>query len=301
MSLILFLKSHIPGYTRKDGTYVAPHDNKVVKKPEEVKGAQFGGTTAGSKPKWHNSLLGGSKGIPTLFTRPAEPKHYPNAVEHPQADDDGKVVRIHEPDHATPAETWTDAAAIATFTPGSEVPAELNGVPFEPWHDAPTDEVGWHYVDGQNFDIDEPDFEHGDKKPAAGVIIQEPDGRIWLLRPTNGFGGYDATFPKGRIEHGMSMQASAIKEAFEETGLKVEITGYLGDVERTMTKARYYMARRVGGTPKAMGWEAQAVQLVPKDQLHAVLNAPIDRHVAKMAGVEHPKGGESDEEEMHDL
>ena len=32
MSVVLFLKSQVKGYTRKDGVVVAPHSTKVVKK-----------------------------------------------------------------------------------------------------------------------------------------------------------------------------------------------------------------------------------------------------------------------------
>ena len=102
------------------------------------------------------------------------------------------------------------------------------------------------------------------------------------MRPTNRFGGYDATFPKGRADDGLPLQAVAIKEAYEETGLQVEITGYWGDIERTETVARYYRARRVGGTPAHMGWESQAVQLVPKALLPKVLNTAVDHKVAAM-------------------
>jgi ADP-ribose pyrophosphatase YjhB (NUDIX family) len=375
----ILAKSHVKGYTKKDGTFVPAHETKVVKhapakpvvaqfdhkatlpaeayarvgtpaeqppapapKPKIVSeahaaaikqakallhahkkglakptapklvGAQYGGQTPGlqpAKPKWQNSLHGkdtspgGSpfkgeeKGPkqPGLFgggsyAHGAESNkpHYPNAIKHPQPNDDGKPVQINEPDTPTPEATWQDPQAVARFTPGSKVPDSLNGVPIAPWTDAPTTDAGWHHVAGQNHDIDEPVFDPKGKKPAAGVIIEEDDGRVWLLKPTNGFGGYESTFPKGRIEPGISLQASAIKEAFEETGLQVEITGFVGDIERSVTTARFYRARRVGGTPKDMGWEAQAVQLVPSGQLQDVLNTPVDRHIAALAGHDTP-------------
>jgi 8-oxo-dGTP pyrophosphatase MutT (NUDIX family) len=117
------------------------------------------------------------------------------------------------------------------------------------------------------------------KKLAAGVVVMEPDGRFWLVAPTNAFGGYKATFPKGRLEPGMSPQATAIKEAFEEAGLQVEITGLIGDFERSTTITRYYTARRIGGLPTQMCWESQAVMLVPKSQLLKVLNHANDHSV----------------------
>lgn len=278
MRLLLLLKSHVKGYTKKDGTFVPEHETKtrlkqkqlaLFKKPAGVIGAQYGG----SAPKqW-----------------PAEEPHYPDAVMHPQSHDDGKPFQINRPSKPSPASSWADPDAIATFVPGGEVPAELNGVAFAEWEDAPSDIEGWDMVDGQ-IDLEEPPLPQSSdaggkpKEQAAGVIIEEPDGRVWVMRPSNGFGGYVATFPKGRADEELGLQAVAIKEAFEETGLKVEITGYWGDIERTQTQARYYTARRVGGTPAAMGWEAQAVQLVPKDQLLDILNSPIDHKVVLMGG-----------------
>ena len=80
------------------------------------------------------------------------------------------------------------------------------------------------------------------------------------------------------------MQANAIKEAFEESGLQVEIVGHIGDFERTTSVARMYRARRVGGDPTASGWESQAVSLVPKEKLHEILNMWPDHLVAESIG-----------------
>jgi hypothetical protein len=39
---------------------------------------------------------------------------------------------------------------------------------------------------------------------------------------------------------------------------------------------RYYLARRVGGSPADMSWESQAVHLVPKAELSKFLNHAAD-------------------------
>ena len=79
--------------------------------------------------------------------------------------------------------------------------------------------MGWDLVDGQMHDLVEPDMDTKGKEPAAGVVITEPDGRVWLVKPSNGFAGYQTTFPKGHADDGLSFQATAIKEAFEESGI----------------------------------------------------------------------------------
>ncbi|WP_051091834.1 NUDIX hydrolase [Methylosarcina fibrata] len=198
---------------------------------------------------------------------------------HPRLNDKGEKIIIAHPTPATPMSAFEDPNRYAVMLPNGEAPNSLNDIRFEPWQDVPESVAEWEHVKSQS-QLDEPPFtsKHG-KKLAAGVVIVEPDGRFWLVAPTNAFGGYKATFPKGRLEPGMTPQATAIKEAYEEAGLQVQITAYIGDFERTTTLTRYYLARRVGGLPTEMHWESQAVMLVPKLQLLTVLNHPNDHAV----------------------
>ncbi len=238
-------KAYIKGYSRKDGTYVKPHSRD---------------TGPGGHP------------VPAV--------HY-----HPQLGEDGSPVVVKNPSAASAPSTWHNPDAVATFVPGGDAPLSINGVHLRRWKDRPNTVEGWDYVDGINDDLDEPPFDlPKGKKAAAGVVIEEPDGRVWIIHPTNQFGGYSASFPKGTCEPELSMQASALKEAWEETGLKVEIIGFLGDFERTTSKARIYRARRVGGLPTAMGWETQAVSLVPKGMLYDHLNVWSDHGIAESIG-----------------
>lgn len=183
----------------------------------------------------------------------------------------------------TPAGKWVDPKnRVASYSATTGAPKALNGVAFKPWADAPTTLDGWAAVPGQKKLPKEPPLPEvpAGFKLGSGVIIREPDGRIWLTKPTNEFGGYKHTFPKGTAEEGLSLQANAIKEAFEETGLQVEITGFAGDVMRTTSVGRYYYARRVGGSPAAHGWESEATVLVPPGRLHEFLNMDVDRTLA---------------------
>jgi len=250
------LKAQNPGYTRKDGTYVRPFNDRRA--PAKVK-----------HTKWTALALAAQQPL-------APPA---GAVPHPKLDENGKPKMIHRPTSPTSESTWTSAADTAVFTPGCAVPEVLNGVAITPWTDAPTGD-DWDFVDGQNDDlIEQPIKLSGGKKAGAGVIIQEPDGRVWLVSPTNQYGSVMHTFPKGGVEEGLSYQASAIKEAYEESGLKVQIDAVALDVERSTSVARYYFAHRVGGSPADMGWESQAVRLVPLPQLVDYLNRPEDREI----------------------
>jgi 8-oxo-dGTP pyrophosphatase MutT (NUDIX family) len=113
--------------------------------------------------------------------------------------------------------------------------------------------------------------------------VIEDDGRVWLVSPTNGFGGYAATFPKGRVDPGATLQHTAIREVYEESGLIVRLEGFLIDVARTQTYTRYYIAKRIGGCPSAMGWETQAVHLVPAARLEEVAVHPNDAAIIRAA------------------
>jgi len=209
----------------------------------------------------------------------------PRSIHHPRLGEKGELVLIQAPHHASLPSTWASPDAVATFTPGGDAPLAIGGVPLRAWKDHPTTAEGWNYDDGVNHDLHETALRVPlGKKPSSGVIIEEADGRVWLTAPTNSFGGYDATFPKGSAEPGLSLQANAIKEAWEESGLRVEIIGLVGDFERTTSVARMYRARRIGGSPVDAGWEAQAVVLCPKGHLYEHLNGLADHPIAEVIG-----------------
>lgn len=208
-------------------------------------------------------------------TKP-KPKPPSSAVPHPHRDNHGDEVLVHYPTKPSPEIVWDDPESTATFVPGGMAPPALNGIDMVDSFPAPKDAEGWLNVPGQNPDVEAgfPDLTAPKGKSiGAGVIIQEPDGRVWIVSPTNRFGGYHQTFPKGTYEDDIaSLQANAIKEAYEESGLQVEITGVLGDFQRTTSMARFYLAKRIGGSPANMGWESQAVRLAPVSHLRDWLN-----------------------------
>jgi ADP-ribose pyrophosphatase YjhB (NUDIX family) len=195
---------------------------------------------------------------------------------HPRPDHHGLPVHLAKPHAPTPMDTWSDPTALATTVPDGPRPEWLNGLPLAPWRDVPRTLAAWAKVPGQgNFPEPPPPAGH----LTAGVVILEADSRVWTVSPSNAFGGYVNTFPKGHPDPGLGLRATALKEAFEETGLQVELTGWLVDVTRTTSLARYYLARRMGGDPAAMGWESQAVHLVPTKLLPADLTHPKDQPI----------------------
>jgi ADP-ribose pyrophosphatase YjhB (NUDIX family) len=201
-------------------------------------------------------------------------------IYHPHQDEHGKPVLIKHPSTPTTAEAWQDAAAIATAIPGGQMPAIINGILVSPWTDHPKTAEGWNAITSQQLDQEEPPLKQAPGfKASAGIVILESDGRVWIVAPTNHFGGYEWTFPKGTVTQDMTLHATAICEAMEESGLQVRITALLGDFTRTTSVCRLYLGERIGGSPASMGWESQAASLVPLDALPRLLNGAADKPV----------------------
>jgi 8-oxo-dGTP pyrophosphatase MutT (NUDIX family) len=197
---------------------------------------------------------------------------------HPQLDEHGRKHRLHAPSCEANLASLADPQANLTFIPGSTCASLLNGIVLSPCGQPEIDQA-LVCANAAPAVVEPPYLLPTGKRAAAGAVVMEPDGRIWLVAPSNGFGGYQATFPKGRVEPGVSLQATAIKEVWEESGLLVALTAYLGDFSRTQTWTRFYLARRVGGHPADMGWESQAVHLVTPARARQLLNRETDHAV----------------------
>lgn len=150
----------------------------------------------------------------------------------------------------------------------------LNGVVLESY-DPP---MLWENVEGQGS-FKEPSISRSNhqKVTSSGVVILESHDKVWIVHPTDQYGGYSATFPKGTFEYGLNSRETAIKEAYEEAGLKVQLKEFLTDLKRTTSVTRYYLAERISGNPGDMDWESEKVSLVPIRELHKVVNHPSDR------------------------
>lgn len=202
---------------------------------------------------------------------------------HPKKDDHGLSVELRHPSTPTDLACWSDPSRLATTVPGAVMPNAIGALGVESWWASPTDDEGWEQL-ARAASFPEPELSvTTGKRPASGAVIIEDDGRVWVISPSNQFGGYQNTFPKGRLFSGqtLSLRANALKEVFEETGLRVELRAHLMDAERSLTTTRYYLARRIGGNPADMGWETQAVHLVPQSQLPQFVGHPNDRPVVQ--------------------
>lgn len=188
---------------------------------------------------------------------PAVPPPAPSPIAHP--------LGIHDPKKSV---VWGKAP--------EHDGVDLNGVKLEA---APASASLWKQIPDVDVGEPHPPALAPGQKRSSGVVIVEDDGRVWIVEPKNHFGGYENTFPKGKIDPGLSHQQNAMKEAHEETGLLVEIKGYLGDFEGQTSNTRYYIGKRVGGAPWAAHWESDAVKLVPPDEAAKLLNTERDKKI----------------------
>ncbi len=113
-----------------------------------------------------------------------------------------------------------------------------------------------------------------DKEPkkvyeAGGVIVH--DGKV-VLRFTD---GQNWIFPKGKLKKHERPEDAAIREAIEETGLKVEIVGEAGEcIMKADGKKRrfvFYLMRAVGTTWDWPHHEGRDTFLVPFERVEAML------------------------------
>ena len=215
----------------------------------------------------------------TRSTRTQKKRSPAMKTYHPRANDEGAAVEIKQPHQPTVLATWDNRHQLATVTPDSPMPAAVAGLAIATWLAAPTSNEGWKQLAAM-MAFDEPPMKTAPGRlPASGAVVVEPDGRVWAVSPSNCFGGYANTFPKGKndLAQALCLRANALKEVFEEAGLQVDLTGFLCDSIRSTSVTRYYLARRLGGNPAEMCWESQAVHLVPAAQLAAFVSHPNDQ------------------------
>jgi len=100
-----------------------------------------------------------------------------------------------------------------------------------------------------------------------GGVIFDNYGRILLREPTNHFGGYAWTFPKGTPEKGMSAMKTALKEVAEETGHKGQIISALdGTFEGETSDLGMYVMRSTGQDLNLMDEETHALRWATKEE-----------------------------------
>ncbi|MDQ5819661.1 MAG: NUDIX domain-containing protein [Actinomycetota bacterium] len=104
-------------------------------------------------------------------------------------------------------------------------------------------------------------------KLVAGAIIELDDGILLIKRAIEpGYGKW--TFPGGFVERGEAAEAAAEREALEEAGVQIAVTGIVGlyTYEGQIPAIAVFAARVTGGEPAPLD-ETLDVKRFPRDEL----------------------------------
>ena len=133
---------------------------------------------------------------------------------------------------------------------------------------------------------------------AGGVVVRRMRGRWFaaIVRPQREQHRPQVwALPKGLIDPGERGPETAVREVFEETGLRAVIDGKLGDVryvytwdgERIFKVVSFFLLRATGGRigvlPPGMEIEVAEARWVPLDDAPSVLSYGGEKQMARKA------------------
>ncbi len=131
---------------------------------------------------------------------------------------------------------------------------------------------------------------------AGLVLVRRMHSRPWLaaVRPRGKPEGTWA-LPKGLIGPGETPQETALREGWEETGVRAQLVSKLGDIryvymwegERVFKIVSFYLARttggRIGDLPAGMEIEVAEVRWLPLEDAPRLLAYRGEREMAERA------------------
>ncbi|MEJ5338828.1 MAG: NUDIX hydrolase [Aquificaceae bacterium] len=129
---------------------------------------------------------------------------------------------------------------------------------------------------------------------AGGVLIRE--GQILLIKnPSDVW-----TFPKGLVEEGEKPEDTAVREVYEETGVRGKIISELGKInywyvregEKIRKSVVYYLMAYVDGEPEP-SWEVKDAKFFPAEEVERLLKYRGDREIFHRALKAIPSQGAS--------
>ncbi len=119
---------------------------------------------------------------------------------------------------------------------------------------------------------------------AGGLLIKE--GRVLLIKnPSDVW-----TFPKGLVEKGEKPEDTAIREVYEETGVKGRIVLELGRIsywyvregEKIRKRVVYYLMEYLHGEPKP-SWEVKDAKFFTIEEAKRLLKYKGDKEIFRRA------------------
>ncbi|MFN3946714.1 MAG: NUDIX hydrolase [Aquificaceae bacterium] len=115
---------------------------------------------------------------------------------------------------------------------------------------------------------------------AGGVLFRKKE--VLLIKNPSGVW----TFPKGLIEEGEKPEEAALREVFEETGIKGKLVTHLGEIrywymregQKVSKRVIFFLMEYVEGEPKA-SWEVQEARFFPIEEAKKLIKYKGDREV----------------------
>lgn len=113
------------------------------------------------------------------------------------------------------------------------------------------------------------------EETSAGGLVLDSQHRAAVIGRTNAHGNLSWSLPKGHLEEGESLEAAAIREVSEETGIAGRVVAPLGVIDfyftaegqRIHKTVHHYLLLAEGGELNSDDAEVDAVAWVPLDQL----------------------------------
>ncbi|RUM30769.1 MAG: NUDIX hydrolase [Aquifex sp.] len=119
---------------------------------------------------------------------------------------------------------------------------------------------------------------------AGGVLFK--NGKVLLIKTPSDVW----SFPKGNIERGEKPEETAVREVWEETGVRGKIVDYIGEIhywytlkgERVFKTVKYYLMKYEEGVPKP-SWEVKDAKFFPIEEAKKLLKYRGDREIYEKA------------------
>jgi 8-oxo-dGTP pyrophosphatase MutT (NUDIX family) len=127
-----------------------------------------------------------------------------------------------------------------------------------------------------------------DKWSSAGGVVFDRDGRVAVVRQWSRSGRLRWTLPKGKLDRGESAEAAALREVYEETGVRARIVEYLGLYEGKRSHVHFFVMVVVRHDA-AHDEETLEVRLVELRRALEMVRARRDRRVLRAQRINRAK------------